>query len=141
MFRTAKIAAAVAVIALSVSACESTAPVKSVDGASTPVKTTAPKSSQTTSQGSAVQSAKTYVSMGGFSRTGLIHQLEFEKFSTADATYGADNSGANWTKAADESAATYMEMGGFSAGSLLTQLKFEGFTAAQAAHGVASAGL
>lgn len=87
-----------------------------------------------------MQSAKSYISMGGFSRSGLIKQLQFEKFSTADATYGADNSGANWTEQADESAASYMNMGGFSAGSLLQQLKFEGFTAAQAAHGVASAG-
>ena len=38
-------------------------------------------------QRNAVRSAESYVDMTGFSRSGLIEQLEYEDFSAADATY------------------------------------------------------
>lgn len=152
MFKTAAISA-VAIATLA--ACgSSTAPVPSTDGGVVaPVKTSAPvatpKSTQTVSQGAAVQAAKNYIGDGeGFSRAGLIAQLDSPyggQFSVADATYGADNSGANWTDQAKISAKNYMSDGeGFSKASLTAQLTspYGGqFTAAQAAAGVASVGL
>ena len=52
-------------------------------GATTTVK-------ETVAQSNAKKSATSYLKYSAFSRTGLIGQLEFEGFSTADATYGVD---------------------------------------------------
>ncbi len=40
--------------------------------------------------------------MSGFSRDGLVGQLEYEQFSSEDAAYGADNAGADWNKETEE---------------------------------------
>jgi hypothetical protein len=54
----------------------------------------------TVSQQQALDSAQSYLALGsGFSRQGLIHQLDSPyggKFSVADATWAADHSGADW---------------------------------------------
>jgi hypothetical protein len=101
----------------------------------------APVPSETVSQKNAVKSAKAYLNYSAFSYTGLIKQLEYEKFSHADAVYGADNSGADWFAQAAKSAKGYMEYSAFSRGSLIDQLKYEGFTQAQAEHGADAVGL
>ncbi|GAY12015.1 hypothetical protein TOK_0405 [Pseudonocardia sp. N23] len=95
----------------------------------------------TTSQANAVRKAESYLSFSGFSRTGLIKQLQYEKFSTADSTYAVDHVTVDWTEQADKKAASYMELQAFSRDGLIKQLKFEGFTAEQAAHGAKSVGL
>ncbi|WFR74279.1 Ltp family lipoprotein [Prescottella defluvii] len=87
------------------------------------------------SQRNAVRSAQTYLDMSGFSRSGLIEQLEFEGFSTGDATYAVDSLNADWNKQAARSAKTYLEMTSFSKSGLIEQLEFEGFTSAQAEYG------
>lgn len=56
----------------------------------------APTSSETTSQKNAAEQAKSYLSTAAFSHDGLVAQLEYGKFSHADAVYGADNSGGDW---------------------------------------------
>lgn len=89
----------------------------------------------------AVAKAESYLDFSAFSRTGLIDQLEFEDFSTADATYAVDHVKVDWTEQAAKKAKSYMDMSSFSRGSLIEQLKFEGFTAAQAKHGADSVGL
>jgi len=101
----------------------------------------APVSAETVSQKNAVRSAKSYLGYSAFSYTGLIKQLEYEKFSHADAVYGADNSGADWFEQAAKAAKAYMEYSAFSRGSLIEQLKYEGYTQAQAEHGADAAGL
>jgi hypothetical protein len=98
-------------------------------------------SSETVSQKNAVRSAKSYLGYSAFSYTGLIKQLEYEKFSHADAVYGADNSGADWFEQAAKAAKAYMEYSAFSRGSLIEQLKYEGYTQAQAEHGADAVGL
>jgi hypothetical protein len=95
----------------------------------------------TTSQANAVRKAEDYLSYTAFSRTGLIKQLQFEKFSTADATYAVDHITVDWTEQADKKAADYMSYQAFSRDGLIKQLEFEGFTPAQAAHGAKSVGL
>jgi type IV secretory pathway VirB10-like protein len=109
--------------------------------APTPTPTPAPVSSETVSQKNAVRSAKSYLGYSAFSYTGLIKQLEYEKFSHADAVYGADNSGADWFEQAAKAAKAYMEYSAFSRGSLIEQLKYEGYTQAQAEHGADAVGL
>lgn len=100
-----------------------------------------PAPSETVSQRNAVAKAKSYLSFAGFSRDGLIEQLEYDQFSHADAVYGADNSGANWTEQAAIKAQSYMEFSAFSRGGLIEQLEYDGFTRAQAEYGADSVGL
>ncbi len=95
----------------------------------------------TVAQENAVQSAQSYIDMGGFSKQGLIGQLEYEKFSKKDATFAANNVDANWNQQAAQSAESYMDMGGFSRQGLIDQLEYEGFTTKQATFGANSVGL
>ena len=101
----------------------------------------APVSGETVSQKNAVKSAKSYLGYTAFSHDGLVAQLEYEKFSHADAVYGADNSGANWNEQAAKSAKQYMEYSAFSRGSLIDQLKYDKFTQEQAEYGATAVGL
>ena len=94
------------------------------------------ESASTTGQEQAVETAQSYLDMGGFSRTGLIEQLGFEGFSKAEAKYAVDHINPNWNKQAEQSAQSYLDMGGFSRSALIDQLVFEGFTRSQAEHGV-----
>lgn len=104
-------------------------------------KNVAQTPSETVSQKNAVRSAKDYLGYSAFSHDGLVDQLEYEKFSHADAVYGADNSGANWNEQAAKSAKQYMEHSAFSRGSLIEQLIYEKFTQAQAEYGANAVGL
>lgn len=94
----------------------------------------------TTGQKNALKSAQTYLKFSAFSRQGLIKQLEYEKYSTADATWAADNCGADWFAEAAESAASYLKYTSFSRQGLIDQLLYEGFTQAQAEYGVSQNG-
>lgn len=105
------------------------------------IQNTAPTPSETVSQKNAVRKAKSYLWYSAFSYQGLIAQLEFEKFSHADAVYGADNCGANWNEQAAKKAKSYMEYSAFSRGWLIEQLRFEKFTQAQAEYWANAVGL
>jgi len=93
----------------------------------------------TAGQRNAVDSASGYLSFTSFSRSGLIDQLEFEGYSTDDATYAVDSLQVDWNDQAIKSARDYLSFTSFSRSGLVDQLEFEGFTAAQAEHGVAAA--
>lgn len=95
----------------------------------------------TVSQRNALAKAKNYLGYTAFSHDGLVDQLVYEQFSTADSTYGADNVGADWNAQAAKKAKSYMEYSSFSRGSLIDQLKYDKFTQAQAEFGASSAGL
>jgi hypothetical protein len=90
-------------------------------------------------QENAVDKAENYLSFSGFSRKGLIEQLEFEGFTTADATFAVDNITVNWNEQAARKAEQYLDGMSFSRSGLQEQLEFEGFTPAQAAYGVSAA--
>ena len=94
----------------------------------------APKTSaaETTGQRNALSQAKDYLSVMAFSRSGLIRQLEFERFTTEEATYGADHCGADWNKQAAKQAQDYLKIMSFSRSGLIKQLEFEGFTTEEA---------
>lgn len=98
-------------------------------------------SNETTAQKNAVRKANSYISMTGFSRSGLIKQLEFEKFSTEDAAYAVDKISPDWNEQAAKKAKSYQDLSGFSRDGLIKQLEFEGFTTEQAAYGADSVGL
>lgn len=101
-----------------------------------------PESELTVSQEQAVISAESYLrNLGGFSRSGLVDQLEYEGFSEEDAEFAVDYLDPDWKEQAVISAESYMDMGGFSRESLIDQLEYEGFTRKQAEHGADEVGL
>ena len=94
----------------------------------------------TLSQYNAVRSARSYLRSGSFSRSGLIHQLEFEKYSTNDAEFAVDYISPDWFEEAVEAANSYLKLSSFSADGLVDQLMFEGFTRDQANYAVKTVG-
>jgi hypothetical protein len=95
----------------------------------------------TVSQQNALRKAESYLDFTAFSHTGLIHQLEFEKFSTGDATWAADRVTVDWNEQAAKKAKSYLEFTSFSHSGLVEQLLFEGFTPEQAEYGASTTGL
>ncbi|UOY01842.1 Ltp family lipoprotein [Blastococcus sp. PRF04-17] len=90
-------------------------------------------------QENALRSAGQYLDYTSFSRTGLISQLEYEGYSTADATWAVDNLGVDWNQQAALKAAEYLDYTAFSRQGLVDQLIYEGFTAAEAEYGASQA--
>lgn len=90
------------------------------------------------SQRNAVRSAQQYLEFSAFSRSGLIDQLEYEDFSTEDATYAVDSLDADWNEQAARSAEQYLDFTSFSKSGLIDQLVYEGYTYAQAEYGANS---
>ncbi|MCO1339735.1 hypothetical protein BJH93_12660 [Kocuria polaris] len=95
----------------------------------------------TVSQQNALRSAQNYLDFAPFSRTGLIDQLEFEDYSTDDATWAVDRLEVDWNEQAAESAKNYLDFMAFSRQGLIDQLVFEGFTQKQAMYGADQTGL
>jgi len=97
-------------------------------------------------QNNAVRSAKQYLSMTGFSRNGLIHQLSSdagEGFEISDATVAVDSLNVDWNQEAVRSAKQYLSMMGFSCKGLIKQLSSsagEKYTVDQATYGAKQAG-
>ncbi|MGV8973085.1 MAG: Ltp family lipoprotein [Rhodoglobus sp.] len=96
-------------------------------------------------------SAQSYLSVKGFSRSGLVEQLSSEYgegYPIADAEFAVARleaeGGVDWNAEAAESAKSYMEFKSFSRQGLLDQLTSEygeGFTSEQAEYGVSTTGL
>lgn len=96
--------------------------------------------SPTTGEKNALGSAREYLSISAFSYSGLIHQLEYEGYSTEEATYAADNCNTNWNEQAAKSAKEYLDISSFSRQELINQLIYEGYTQEQAEYGVTQNG-
>lgn len=86
----------------------------------------------TVGEKNALRKAHDYLDYTAFSYTGLIGQLEFEGFTTEEATYAADNCGADWFQQAEKKADDYLDYSAFSYSGLIGQLEYEGFTTEQA---------
>ena len=67
--------------------------------------------------------------------------MEYEGYSTEDATNAVDKCGADWNEQAALKAEEYLKYSSFSRAGLIEQLEYEGFTSEQAEYGVTSAGL
>lgn len=83
-------------------------------------------------QKNALRSAESYLAISAFSHSKLIQQLEYEGYSSEEATYAADRCGANWCEQAAKSAEAYLKISAFSKDRLIQQLEYEGFTPTQA---------
>lgn len=99
-----------------------------------------PSDGTTTGQRNALQQAKSYLKYSAFSYNGLIKQLKYEKFTSSQAQYGADNCGANWNEQAAKCAEQYLKYSAFSRERLISQLEYEGFTHEQAVYGASQNG-
>lgn len=88
-------------------------------------------------QESAIQKAESYLEhLPGWSREGLIGQVEYEGFPSDVAEFAVDYLDIDYMEQAELKAESYMEnVGGFSYDSLVDQLLFEKFTQEQAEHG------
>jgi hypothetical protein len=99
------------------------------------------------SQNNAVRSAKQYLSISGFSRTGLISQLSSDAgdgYDVADATVAVDSLSIDWNEEAVRSAKQYLSISGFSCKGLISQLSSsagDGYTVSQATYGAKQAGV
>lgn len=83
----------------------------------------------------ALEQAYSYLNAMAFSYSGLIEQLEYEGYSTEEATYAVDNCGADWKEQAAKKAEEYLNSMSFSKSGLIEQLEYEGFTHEQAVYG------
>ena len=99
-----------------------------------------PKVEVTLAQKNAVKQAENYLNFMAFSRTGLIKQLEFEGYSTEDATYAVDNIKVDWNEQCAKKAEEYLDFMAFSYDGLHNQLEFEGFTEEQIQYGLQAVG-
>src|SRR4051812_15408174 len=95
----------------------------------------------TPSQDNARRKAASYLQFEAFSPSGVISQLKYEGFTTAQATYGVNSIHVNWNAQAVKTAKEYLKFDAFSRSGLIAELKHEGFTTAQATYGVNRAGL
>ncbi|MDI6539917.1 Ltp family lipoprotein [Pantoea ananatis] len=97
-------------------------------------------------QSNAVRAAKQYLSMSGFSRDGLIHQLSSDSgdgFDISDATVAVDSLNVDWNQEAVKSAKQYLNMMGFSCKGLINQLSSSAgdqYTVEEATYGANHAG-
>jgi len=91
-------------------------------------------------QKNALAKAKDYLDFTAFSYSGLIEQLEYEGYTTEEATYAVDNCGADWNQQAAAKAQEYLDFTSFSRSGLIEQLEYEGFTAAQAEYAATAVG-
>jgi colicin import membrane protein len=98
-------------------------------------------SAETAGQENARESAEDYLDSSAFSRKGLIDQLEYEGYSTKDATYAVDAVSVNWNQQAALAAQDYFDTMPFSRSGLIDQLEYEGYTEQQAVYGVNQTGL
>lgn len=96
--------------------------------------------SASTGETNALKKANSYLNYSAFSRTGLIDQLEYEGFTTAEATFAVDNCGADWNEQALKKAKSYLDFTAFSRKGLIGQLEYEGFTTDQATQAVDNCG-
>lgn len=88
----------------------------------------------------ALKKADSYLRSLAFSYTGLIGQLEYSGFTHEEATYAADNCGADWNEQAAKKAKSYMNSLSLSRKGLIEQLEYTGFTKEQAEYGAKSVG-
>lgn len=94
----------------------------------------------TVGERNAYKSAQSYLSFAAFSYSGLVKQLEYEKYTHSEAVFAADNCGADWYEQAAKCAEQYLKFSSFSRDGLIDQLMYEGFTQAEAMYGASENG-
>jgi hypothetical protein len=97
----------------------------------------------TPAQDNAIAKAESYLDYSAFSKQGLILQLEYDKFTTADATFAVahieSTGGVDWREQAVRKAKSYMDYSAFSLDGLIRQLEYDKFTLSEAQYGARTA--
>lgn len=88
----------------------------------------------------ALKKAGSYLKYSAFSQTRLIDQLEYEGFSTSEATYAVKNVKADWMEQAAKKAKQYLKYSAYSRSRLISQLEYEGFTNDQIMYAIGQVG-
>ena len=83
----------------------------------------------------AIQKAKMYLNTMPFSKEGLIHQLEYDKFSNSNARNAVNSLNVNWKQQAVRKGKQYLQVMPFSCKKLEEQLEYDKFTPSQAYYG------
>ncbi|MGJ9413742.1 Ltp family lipoprotein [Aeromicrobium sp. CF4.19] len=103
--------------------------------------------SMTSGQENALKAGENYLSFAPFSYKGLIRQLSSDAgdgYSVEDATFAADNVGADWKEQAAKAAENYLDISPFSRAGMIQQLSSDagdGYTQEEAEYGATQAGL
>jgi Host cell surface-exposed lipoprotein len=126
-----------------------TSPASGPSPAATTPSPAAPAAPQyTPAQQQAIEAAEQYLQTGGgFSRLGLIQQLDSPDgngFPRSIAKFAVNHIKVNWDQQAAEAAKGYMKQGGFSYSSMVQQLDSpygDDFTYSQAVYGAKAVGL
>ena len=123
--------------ALGVAAILVAGPVTTASAADTSSTTVANESTTgyTSAQRNAISKAQSYLRFTSFSRSGLIDQLVFDRFSRRVATFAVDHITVSWKTQAYKKAKSYLRFTSFSLPGLIDQLEFDGFTPSQARYG------
>lgn len=124
---------------------ENTIPGETTTGTTAPIEqqpeeTQAVTAGATTGEKNALRSANNYLQIMAFSYNGLIEQLEFDGYTNEEATYAANNCGADWNEQALREAQNYLKTMAFSYEGLIDQLEFEKYTNEQATYGADNCG-
>ena len=108
-----------------------------------PTSSEPPKPVFTPAQENAIAKAESYLDYTAFSKQGLIEQLEYSDFSSADATFAVEhieaNGGVDWNEQAVKKAKSYLEFTSFSLQGLVEQLEYSDFTPSEAQYGASTA--
>lgn len=99
-----------------------------------------PPPEPTLGEKNALAKAKDVLKVLPLSYSGLIEHLEFVGYTNSEATYGADNCGADWNEQAAKKAQNVLDVLHLSRQGLIDHLKFVGFTDAQAEYGATAVG-
>lgn len=108
---------------------------------SSPAKSVGTPETTTSSREQALKRAQSYLHSSAFSRKRLIEQLEYEGFSTSDATAAVDALAVDWSAQAVKRAQSYLRTSAFSRKRLIEQLEYEGFSTADAKRAADAVGL
>lgn len=126
-----------------VGSTEVTAPTPGAAVPSAPTASEPATPNFTPGQRNAIDKAEGLLDYTAFSKQGLIEQLEYSKFSTADATFAVENiegnGGVDWNEQAVRKAQSLLDYTSFSLDGLVGQLEYSGFTPSQAQHGASTA--
>lgn len=113
----------------------------------TPENTTEPESATVpenvvpqNGEQNALRAAHNYLNVQAFSYKGLIKQLKYEGYTDTEATYAADNCGADWNKQAARAATMYLNVQAFSHKGLVKQLKYEGYSDSESTYAADNCG-
>src|SRR5690606_15094392 len=94
----------------------------------------APADDLTSAQRNAVQKAESYLEYSGFSESGLVTQLEFEGFDTADAQFAVTHLSPDWMAQAVKKAESYMQYSAVSETGLVGHEDYDVSITEQAGH-------